>query len=1211
MIKSKKFGTFSGVFTPSILTILGVIMYMRLGWVVGQAGLWATLAIIIIAHIISITTGLSISSIATDKKIKAGGIYYILSRSLGLPMGGAIGIALTIGTALSISMYIVGFAENFLSIPQISNFLNLVPSVQSYRIVGTVILVILVILALISTSLAIKTQYLILGAIVLSLVSIFIGFGMHPEFHPSGIIKTMANNGVSIEKVFAIFFPAVTGFTAGVAMSGDLKNPKKNIPIGTLLAIFVGFVIYIALAIGFAYFVNRQSLLTDNSIAVHIAWIPSLVIAGIWGATLSSALGGILGGPRILQALSKDKILPLFFAKGHGQNNEPRNALLLIAIIAESGILIGDLNIIAGVVTMFYLTSYGFINLAYVLENWASTDFRPSFKVNNTFAIIGFLFAFAIMFKLDMISMLISFLIIGLIYFVLQRKQLKLDYGDVWQSVWISIIRKGLSVLEHKTFEDRNWQPNIILFSGGSQKRPYLLEFGKSLVGKYGLLTNFDLIEEPQADVLFPKHKQSFINKKETYAGIFYRRQSCKEIYTGIDMIVRTYGFSGIEPNTVIMGWAKNSKNPEKFVKLLETINSLDYNLILIDFDERYKFGQYKQIDIWWRGAGNNGNFALTLSKFLKASNQWENATIRLMIVNDQVSKSHYLFSRAKEIISSMRIEVEIKIVNNELEKRAFYDIIRQESNTADLVFIGIPAIKKGEEKIFITKTNSLLYEIGTVVLIKASSLFKDLNLGVNLYQKSILSSDNNILKTQIVEEKLFQGKQTDLYQKIQNKLQKILNIYDKTIQNFIYHEVDDFSEFLIFFSKTFDKSFANINKNISKLSEANKIKRLLRNQNYLIKNLNSKIEYFEKKNFSKLSELLENAFAEYIRLQKKFFDASKNNISLTFPKNALKVKKQDSAKLKLLKNKLILSSKNKENIQIIISHKEIVDNLENKFLEILFLDIEQIRIETLRFIYNFEMFFLKLLLKIDNLKEIKQQSDFERNIEELYNLYTNQKKYLKNINLQIPERLNKNRQTRIINTLNDFQKKAENIDKVLQMKITSGKKKKNIKNIILKIQNEVHIFFDTFEKYLSLLGAKNMITTFKFNAKDYLIIFLYKIEKQINKQDDNNLNKIFDELKNNLNKIIAMSPSNMTIIDENSLNESLYKDFVGVKTYNLNIKQILSEYNEKIIISPLQKILDTTKNIDNHTFDIISVETNKIISKIKKLDLYNYKSDL
>ena len=420
-VKPNKFGTFAGVFTPSVLTILGVIMYMRLGWVVGQAGLISALVIILLAHVISVSTGLSISSIATDKKIRAGGIYYILSRSLGLPMGGAIGIALFIGTALSISLYLVGFAENFLGIESIRTFLGLEQDVLGYRIIGTAAILLLVILAFISTSLAIKTQFYILGAIVLSLVSISVGLFTPNDFGPETIILNPARDAIPLELVFAIFFPALTGFTAGVAMSSDLKNPKKSIPLGTLASISVGLVIYVALAIIFSYFVNRELLLTDKNFLLRIAWFSPFVIAGIWGATLSSALGGILGGPRILQAISADRITPKIFSKTFGKNNEPRIALIFIFLIAEAGILIGELNIIAGVVSMFYLASYGFINLAFFLESWASSDFRPSFKINRFFGLIGFIAAFGVMFKLDMLYMFAALIIMGGLYFYLKR----------------------------------------------------------------------------------------------------------------------------------------------------------------------------------------------------------------------------------------------------------------------------------------------------------------------------------------------------------------------------------------------------------------------------------------------------------------------------------------------------------------------------------------------------------------------------------------------------------------------------------------------------------------------------------------------------------------------------------------------------------------------------------------------------------------------
>ena len=435
MEKIQKFGTFSGVFTPSLLTILGVIMYMRLGWVVGNAGLIGAIVIIIISHVISVTTGLSISSVATDKKIGAGGVYYVLSRSMGIPIGGSIGIALYVGTALSIALYLIGFAESF------NDFFDFGMSINDFRITGTIALVAITLLALISTSIALKTQYIILTAIAVSIISIVFGTR---DLVPETVSMVASEDAVPMEIVFAVFFPAVTGFTAGIAMSGDLKDPKTSIPKGTLWAIGVGLIVYIFLAIFMALSINTETLKSDYNILMKMAFFSPAVVAGIWGATLSSALGGILGGPRILQAMSIDKVTPKVFSKGKGQNNEPVNALMMVFIIAEAGILIGELDVIARVVSMFYLTAYGFINIAFFLENWANPDFQPTFKIKRWIGLLGFFACFAVMFKLDMFAMLGALAIIASLYFWLQRKEVKIQSNDVWRSVWENIVNKGL-----------------------------------------------------------------------------------------------------------------------------------------------------------------------------------------------------------------------------------------------------------------------------------------------------------------------------------------------------------------------------------------------------------------------------------------------------------------------------------------------------------------------------------------------------------------------------------------------------------------------------------------------------------------------------------------------------------------------------------------------------------------------------------------------
>ncbi len=456
MAKVKKFGTFNGVFTPSILTILGVIMYLRFPAIIGQAGLINTIGIIVIAHIISITTSLSVASLSTDKPVQNGGTYFMISRSLGLPIGGTLGLALFVGLSFSVSLYLIGFAESFLQYWGFDNNIN------SIRITGSIVLIAVTTLTFISTSLAIKSQYFIMAAIVLSLLSIFLG---KHEFAPTEVNLAPLATAAPFMLLFGIFFPAVTGFEAGVSMSGDLQNPKKSLPIGAMSAVGVGFIVYLGLAFFYAYTVDAEALVNDPQILFKISLVPGLVIAGIWGATLSSALGSILGAPRILQAIAMDKIAPRFLAKGSGKTNEPRNALLVAFVIAEAGILIGQLDVIARIVSMFFITTYAFLNLASAIESWSSSDFRPAFRIPRFVSVLGAMSAFIVMILLDFLALAGATVVLGLLYFFLQRKELILESGDAWSSFWTNLAKRSLLKLTAHKDNKRNWRPNIILFS--------------------------------------------------------------------------------------------------------------------------------------------------------------------------------------------------------------------------------------------------------------------------------------------------------------------------------------------------------------------------------------------------------------------------------------------------------------------------------------------------------------------------------------------------------------------------------------------------------------------------------------------------------------------------------------------------------------------------------------------------------------------------
>src|SRR6056297_1652274 len=455
--KETGLGTFGGVFTPSILTILGVIMYLRFGWVVGNVGLIGTLIIVTIATSITFLTALSIASIATDQRVRIGGAYYMISRSLGIESGGAIGIPLFFALALSVALYTIGFAESIVSV-----FPNL-----NFKWVGIVTTIAVAALALVSAKAAIRAQYFIMFGIGLSLLSLI--FGSPIEESSIEMWGAADRNSESFWVVFAVFFPAVTGIMAGVNMSGDLKEPAKSIPKGTFYAIGVGYVIYMLLPIILANRADAITLIEDPLIMRKISYWGDAILIGVWGATLSSAVGSILGAPRVLQALARDKVLPRWLSwlgKGEGAEDTPRLGTILTLVIALVAVYFGNLNLIAPILTMFFLTTYGMLNITAGIERLLkSPSFRPEFKVHWAFSILGALGCISVMFLINAVATSVAFIFIAVIFLWLKQREMKSAWGDVGKGLWMALIRFGLMRITDEK-EAKTWRPNPLVLSG-------------------------------------------------------------------------------------------------------------------------------------------------------------------------------------------------------------------------------------------------------------------------------------------------------------------------------------------------------------------------------------------------------------------------------------------------------------------------------------------------------------------------------------------------------------------------------------------------------------------------------------------------------------------------------------------------------------------------------------------------------------------------
>ncbi len=697
-IQQSGLGTFGGVYTPSILTILGVIMYLRFGWVVGNAGLINTLIIVTISTAITFLTALSVCAIATDRVVRVGGAYYMISRSLGIEPGGAVGISLYFAQAISVALYTIGFAESMVRTNLfigIANFgFNLQDLNQTY--VALIITILVGILAITSASIAIKAQYFIMAAIALSLASFVFG---HPvpnvEFQ---MFAAPPEDAAPFWTVFAVFFPAVTGIMAGVNMSGDLKDPVKSIPTGTLAAVITGYAIYMILPIFLAFRVDTASLMEKPLIMQEISlWGPAILL-GVWGATLSSAIGSILGAPRVLQALARDGVLPRwlnFLGDGYGKDDEPRKGTLITLGFAIAAVCIGDLNMIAPILSMFFLTTYLVLNVAAGVEGFLqSPSFLPSFRVHWSLSFLGAVGCLWVMFLIDASSTAIAAAIVLGVFLWLQQRELRTTWGDVRRGMWMALIGMGIFQMAEED-DTKNWRPHILVLSGAPQKRWPLIELADGFSHNRSLMTVSSVLPSSSRDlgrqIKLEKTIRDYLQKRGVKALV--RVTTASDPFDGAMRLVETYGLGPLVPNTIVMGDSEDPSRRAQFCQAIAQIHASKRNLVIFRENRQQIFGGRRRIDVWWGGLQGNGSLMLLLAYLLSTDIRWRNTSIYLKLVVSDEAAASAARENLKSYTNKLRIDVTSQVYT--AQGRPFAEILRQCSNNADLVFLGMATPQK------------------------------------------------------------------------------------------------------------------------------------------------------------------------------------------------------------------------------------------------------------------------------------------------------------------------------------------------------------------------------------------------------------------------------------------------------------------------------------------------------------------------------------
>lgn len=639
--KRKQFGTFGGVFTPTLLTILGVIMFLRLGWVVGNAGVFGSLAIIGGAFAITTLTALAMSSIVTNIRIGAGGAYAIVSQSLGLEIGGALGIPRYLSQALAITMYVFGLREGWIWV---------FPDHPAI-VVDLVVLAALWGIAYKSADLAIRVQYVIMAVIAVSLVSIVLGavngsmtqpvesvtlWGTYPGEPESGF------GGTSFWHVFAVFFPAATGIMAGANMSGDLKNPRRSIPTGTLAAIGVAFVIYLALAWWLARSATVEELTGNYTVMVDKAFWGPPVIAGLIGATFSSALASMVGSARILQAMGEHRVVPLPDWMGRlTDDGEPRNAMIVTGAIVFATIMLRELNVVAPLITMFFLLTYAMICAVVLIEQSLNlVSFRPTLRIPRWVSAAGLVGSLLVMFIIHPVFSFASIVITVAFYALLTRRRLHAPFGDVRSGLFTAFAEWAAKrVTDMPAATERAWKPNLLV----------PVEDPDELRGTFHLIRN---ITYPQGSVklvgLATAGREAALEESLPELTRAFRSERVFATWTlietdeyepGLAAALQAYGGVFFRPNILFLTPpdAGRADREEEIVRIIGDAEQAGTGILMVATHPRAALGRRHDLNVWvrdqspkWELAMDLGDLDLALLIAYKLEENWE-GTIRLL----------------------------------------------------------------------------------------------------------------------------------------------------------------------------------------------------------------------------------------------------------------------------------------------------------------------------------------------------------------------------------------------------------------------------------------------------------------------------------------------------------------------------------------------------------------------------------------------------
>jgi amino acid transporter len=698
------FGT-GPVFLASVSTILGAIMFLRFGYAVGNVGLLGAFLIILVGHAVTVPTALAIAEIATNRRVEGGGEYFIISRSFGTTIGGAIGVSLYMSQAISVAFYMIAFAEAFRPLADL--YQELTGFAFDPRVVSLPATAALIALVLMKgADLGVKALWGVATVLAVSLAMFFMGTGPEDIRPESASLVSDLTDPDAFMLVFAIVFPAFTGMTAGVGLSGDLANPRKSIPLGIMSATFVGMIVYVLVVVKLAVSADSTALAEDQLIMSRIAvWGPIIPI-GLACATLSSAIGSILVAPRTLQALGGDRIAPSdafnrLVAGGVGSANEPRNATIVTSLVAVVFVMLGDVDLVARVVSMFFMVTYGALCAISFLEHFAARpSYRPSFRSKWYLSLTGAVMCFVLMLQMDVVFAVLAVLVMGLLYSIIQRTRGGVDdLAAIFQGVMTQATRYLQIRLQKAPPSD--WRPSLIMITPRTFDRSSPVQLMDWLCSRHGFGTYLHYIQGRLDQKTFQESRevqQRLVQSvRERRGAIYVDTMISPSMQSALAQSLQMPGVSGMENNTILFEYG-NHDGPEvleEVVSGLRLAGPTHMNRLVLRHGDNF-FGSRKSIHVWltWNDA-RNANLMILLTYILLGHRDWRGAEVSIFAayprseVQERSQELHDMITEGRLLIS----EKNVLVIATD-DGIGFERLVEARSGSADLVLLGFTSAR-------------------------------------------------------------------------------------------------------------------------------------------------------------------------------------------------------------------------------------------------------------------------------------------------------------------------------------------------------------------------------------------------------------------------------------------------------------------------------------------------------------------------------------